>query len=292
MSRPAVVVTGASGLVGRALARAHPTVALPRGAGAWGWEPTKGVVHDDRRRIAAVVHLAGESVAGGRWSDARKARIRDSRVQGTRALVDWLVDRGQRPSVLVCASAVGFYGDRADQELPETAIRGRGFLSDLCVDWEAEARRAEQAGIRVVMARLGVVMSPDGGSLAKMLPAFKMGGGGPLGRGTQWFPWIHQDDLAQAVLHIIQTPSISGPVNLVAPGVVRQKQFAQTLGRVLGRPAVVPAPVLALRAAFGRGMADELLLSSQRAVPAVLLQTGFCFAHPELRPALGDLLSS
>ena len=211
MSRPALVVTGASGLVGQSLARAFPTVPLPRGPGELSWEPDQGRVHDDGRRIAAVVHLAGASVAGGRWTDARKALIRDSRVRGTRTVVDWLVDRAHRPSVLVCASAVGFYGDRGDQALPETATRGRGFLSDVCVAWEAEARRAEAAGIRVVSARFGVVMSPDGGSLGQMLPAFKVGAGGPLGSGRQWFPWVHQDDVAQAILHIVRTPSIIIP---------------------------------------------------------------------------------
>jgi len=290
MSRPAVVVTGASGLVGRALSRAFPIVPLPRSGGSLSWDPAKGSVQDDGRLFAAVVHLAGESVAGGRWTQARRDAILGSRVDGTRTVVDWLLARARRPEVLVCASAVGFYGDRGDQPLAESAGRGRGFLSDVCVAWEDEARRAEQAGVRVVHARFGVVLSASGGSLGQMLPAFRLGAGGPLGRGEQWFPWIHEDDVAQAILHMIRTPSITGAVNVVAPESVRQKDFARTLGEVLKRPAVLPAPALALRAAFGRGMADELLLASQRAMPERLLASGYSFRHPHLRPALEDLL--
>ncbi len=291
MSRPAVVVTGASGLVGRALSRAFPIVPLPRTGGALSWDPEAGSVQDDGRLCAAVVHLAGESVAGGRWNTHRRDAIMASRVKGTRTVVDWLIARARRPEVLVCASAVGFYGNRGDQLLDESAERGRGFLSDVCVAWEKEAQRAAHAGMRVVQARFGVVLSAEGGSLGQMLPAYRLGTGGPLGSGQQWLPWIHEDDAARALLHIIRTPSIRGPVNVVAPGVVRQSDFARTLGDVLKRPAVLPAPAFALRAAFGRGMAEELLLASQRATPQRMVASGFSFQHPTLRPALESLLS-
>jgi uncharacterized protein (TIGR01777 family) len=187
---------------------------------------------------------------------------------------------------------VGFYGDRGEEVLTESSAAGRGFLSDVCRAWEAEALRAQDAGIRVVLARFGVVLSTRGGSLAKMLPAFRVGGGGPLGSGRQWFPWVHEDDVARAILFAIRSPSLSGPMNVVAPEGVRQRDFARGLGGVLGRPALVPAPALALRAAFGRGMADELLLASQRVEPTVLQQAGFTFQHPGPGGALAHLLQS
>jgi len=289
-SRPALVVTGARGLVGQALARHHDIVPLPRGDSPFSRDGSTGEVHDDGRSIAAVVHLAGAPIADGRWTDARRQVIRDSRVVGTRGLADWLKQRAQRPSVFVSASAVGFYGDRRDDHLTETSPGGRGFLAEVCRDWEDAARVAAEAGIRVVHIRLGVVLSTRGGSLAKMLPAFRLGGGGPLGSGQQWFPWIHEDDVARAILHVIRTPSISGPVNLVAPEAIRQRDFARALGGVLGRPAVMPAPALALRAAFGRGLADELLLASHRVSPEVLQHAGFSFSHPRLGEALAHLL--
>jgi uncharacterized protein (TIGR01777 family) len=290
--QPAVVVTGARGLVGQALARHHSIVPMPRGDGPIAWNPADGSVSDDGRTIAAVVHLAGASVAEGRWTPSRRQAILDSRVEGTRTIVEWLNRRAQRPSVLVCASAVGFYGDRGEEVLTESSAAGRGFLSDVCRAWEAEALRAQDAGIRVVLARFGVVLSTRGGSLAKMLPAFRVGGGGPLGSGRQWFPWVHEDDVARAILFAIRSPSLSGPMNVVAPEGVRQRDFARGLGGVLGRPALVPAPALALRAAFGRGMADELLLASQRVEPTVLQQAGFTFQHPGPGGALAHLLQS
>ncbi len=264
---------------------------MPRGEGAMAWSPSNGTVSDDGRSIAAVVHLAGASIADGRWNEARRALIRDSRVHGTRVMVDWIRKRARRPSVLVCASAVGFYGSRGNEILTERSEPGNGFLAEICRAWEAEAALAAEAGVRVVHLRFGVILSPRGGSLAKMLPAFRLGGGGPLGSGRQWFPWVHIDDVARAILHVVQSPEVSGPVNVVAPEPIQQRDFARALGGVLGRPAVMPAPAMALRAAFGRGMADELLLSSQRALPEVLQQAGFSFHHPSLGGALADLLS-
>ena len=292
VTRPALVVTGAGGLVGSALARHHPIVPMPRGEGGMAWNPAEGTVSDDGRSIAAVVHLAGASIADGRWNETRRATIRNSRVDGTRVVVDWIRRRARRPSVLVCASAVGFYGNRGDEILTEQSEAGAGFLAEICRSWEAEASRASEAGVRVIHLRFGVILSSRGGSLAKMLPAFRLGGGGPLGSGRQWFPWVHIDDVARAILHVIQSPGIAGPVNVVSPEPVRQRDFARALGGVLGRPALVPAPAMALRAAFGRGMADELLLSSQRVVPRELQHAGFSFQHPALGGALADLLSA
>jgi len=291
-STPALVVTGAGGLVGSVLGRHFDVCAMPRGQGDLAWDPSDGSVQDDGRHIAAVVHLAGAPIASERWTEARRAEILSSRVDGTRAIVDWLHTRARRPSVLVCASAVGFYGDRGDTLLTEEADQGRGFLADVCAAWEREALRAEEVGIRTVCIRLGVVLSTSGGSLAKMLPVFRVGGGGPLGGGRQWFPWVHEDDVARAILHVIRTGSVRGPVNLVAPDSHRQRDFARALGGVVGRPAVMPAPAMALRAAFGRGLADELLLSSQRVVPEKLQHAGFSFEHPRLGEALAHLLSS
>ncbi len=290
-TRPALVVTGASGLVGTALARHHSIVAMPRESGPLSWDPTAGTVEDDGRLIAALVHLGGASIGAGRWTGERRALLRRSRVEGTRVLVDWIQARPRRPSVLVCASAVGFYGDRGDEVLTEASAMGTGFLAEICQDWEAEAARAADAGVRVVHLRFGVILSTRGGSLAKMLPAFRLGGGGPLGSGRQWFPWVHEDDVARAILHVIETPTVRGVVNVVAPGRVQQRDFARALGGVLGRPAVVPAPAFALRAAFGRGMANELLLSSQRVKSEVLQHAGFSFSFPTLAGALADLLS-
>jgi hypothetical protein len=265
---------------------------MPRGSGSLSWNPTEGTVEDDKRLIAAVVHLAGASIGAARWTNARRALLRDSRVHGTRILVDWLQQRPRRPSVLVCASAVGFYGDRSDEVLTEQSELGKGFLAEICRDWEAEAARAADAGVRVVHLRFGVILSVRGGSLPKMLPAYRLGGGGPLGSGRQWFPWVHEDDVARAILHVIQSPMIHGAVNVVAPEMVQQRDFARALGGVLGRPAVMPAPAMALRAAFGRGMANELLLSSQRVKPEVLQHSGFSFKHPALGGALADILSA
>lgn len=293
MSGPALWVTGATGLVGRALARRRPLVGLPRrapdGGGPW-WEPLAGRVHDDGATVAAVVHLAGASVAAKRWDAAHKQAIYDSRVEGTRTLVEWLAGRSQRPSVLVAASATGLYGHRGDVELPEDAAPGDGFLADVVQAWEAEILRAEELGVRVVRLRIGVVLTPEGGALPRMLPAFRAGVGGPLGRGTQWFPWVHLDDVARAVEWALLTPEASGAYNVVAPGIVRQRDFARALGRAVRRPARLPVPGVALKLLFGE-LAEEGLLASTRAVPERLEADGFAFRHPALEPALAALLS-
>ena len=292
MTPPALLVTGATGLLGRALAAQHTVVPLPRrapaGGGPW-WDPLGGSVHDDGRPLGAVVHLAGENVGEGRWSEARKAAIRDSRVTGTRTLVDWLRGRAQRPEVFIAASAIGFYGDRGESELDEDAGPGTGFLADTCRAWEAEADRAAEAGIRVVKLRIGIVLDPAGGALGKMLPLFRAGLGGPLGSGRQWFPWVHRDDVLGLIAHALRSPAVRGPLNAVAPGAVRQGDFARALGAALHRPAFVPAPAFALRAALGE-FAQEGLLASARVVPARAAATGYTFRFPTLGPALSQLL--
>lgn len=295
-----VLVSGSSGLVGKALCTAlekagHAVVQLVRNDTALSeqaiyWDPDQGVLAGEQLAgLDAVVHLAGEPIATGRWSAEKKARIRDSRVKGTQLLADRLASLEGPPPVLISASAIGYYGNQGDAEVTEEAPLGHGFLAEVCRDWEAATKPAAEAGIRVVNLRIGVVLSSEGGALAKMLPPFRMGMGGPLGNGKMWMSWIHLDDLVGAILHALETEALRGPVNGFAPNPVTNKEFARTLGRVLKRPAVLPVPATVLRTALG-DMADELLLSSVRGVPARLQDTGFAFAHPELEGALRDLL--
>ena len=290
MSTPAIVVTGASGLIGAALAAMEPITPLKRGAeGPLTWEPLEGRVHDDGRLIGAVVHLAGEPIADKRWTEARKKALYDSRILGTRTIASWLTARAQRPSVLITASGVGVYGDRGDEILTEQSSRGEGFLADVASDWEREASAAEAAGVRVVHLRIGVVLSKEGGALEKMRLPFSLGLGGPIGSGKQWFPWVHIDDVVGAIRWALRSPTARGPYNLAAPGIVRQADFARALGKALHRPAVLPLPGFALKVAFGQ-LADEALLGSSRAAPARLLAEGFTFQHPELGPALATVV--
>jgi len=293
-----VVITGSRGLVGSALVPflttgGHRVTRLVRerpAAGEAFWAPEAGRVDTaDLEGADAVVHLAGESIAEGRWTAAKKARIRRSRVVGTRALAEALARLERKPGVLVCASAVGFYGDRGEELLGEQSQPGQGFLSDVCCEWEDAASAARAAGIRVVHLRFGVVLTPAGGALGTMLPPFQLGAGGPIGSGRQWFPWVSLDDALGAVLHSLGQSTLAGPVNVVAPQAARQREFARTLARVLGRPSLVPLPGLAARLALGE-MADALLLASQRVAPQRLLASGYAFRHPELEPALRHLL--
>ena len=286
-------MTGASGLVGRALAKALPEIVpLPRRpppeGGLW-WDPEAGVVHDDGRDIRAVVHLAGEGVASGRWTRGRKLRIQNSRLRGTRTLARWFADRDPKPDAMVSASAIGYYGDRGDQILEESSGSGAGFLPTVCRGWEAEAKAAERAGVRVARLRLGLVLDPAGGVLKRLAPLFRAGLGGPVGSGQQWFPWVHMDDVVGAIRWALDEPDALGPYNTVAPGIVRQGEFADALAAAYGRRARLPAPGWALRLAFG-SMADEALLASQRVVPSRLREQGFRFRWPELRAALAQLL--
>jgi len=281
-----VGVTGASGLVGSALVPflttgGHEVVPIRRSgaAGPPGWEGA-GVATLDG--LDAVVHLAGEPIAQ-RWSPAVKERIATSRAGGTRALVEALAALPRPPRTLISASAIGYYGDRADEELDEASAAGSGFLADVCAGWEAAA--ASATGSRVVTARLGVVLSPRGGALARLLPPFLAGAGGPVGSGRQWVSWIGLDDAVGALHHLLQHDELSGPVNVVAPDPVRNRDLARTLGRVVRRPALLPLPAFAVAAAFG-AMGRATLLGSQRVLPRRLGQSGFAFLAPDLDSAL------
>ena len=297
-----VLVSGSSGLVGSELmpalrAAGHQVGRLVRvgagtpGAGDVVWEP--GADRIDETRLDgfdAVVHLAGASIAAGRWTEPVKERIRKSRVDGTQLLSRALARLTRPPKILVQASAVGFYGNRGDQPLTESSPRGQGFLPAVCVAWEAAAEPAEKRGIRVVFLRFGVILSRKGGALKKMLPPFRLGVGGVIGDGSQYMSWITLDDTVAAIQHALSTEGLRGPVNAVSPQPATNRGFTRTLGRVLGRPTVFPMPAFAARLAFGE-MADALLLSSQRVLPDRLLGSGYSFRHPDLEPALRHVLA-
>ncbi len=297
------VVSGASGLIGSGLSAVlstggHTPIALaresslaPRTAGECvAWDPRTGSI--DAKGLEGadyVVHLAGESIASGRWSDARCRSIRNSRVAGTRLLAETLGTLDSPPRALICASATGWYGDRGDEPLTESAGPGRGFLADVCRDWEAAADPARDAGIRVVHLRFGMVLWPAGGALKQMLPPFRAGVGGRIGSGRQFWSWVSLNDAIGAILHAAATDSLDGPVNVVSPGPVRNEEFTAVLGSVLRRPTVIPVPASVLRLSLGR-MADELLLSSARVIPARLQESGFSFRDSALEPALRHML--
>jgi len=294
-----VLVTGSSGLVGSALgpflsSNGHQVIRLVRSK-TFGreaqrfWDPEAWTMDAGAvEGLDAVVNLAGENIAG-RWTGAKKAKILNSRVKSTRLLSLSLSRLAWPPKVLVSASASGFYGDRADQLLTEESASGSMFLSEVCRQWEAATESAAQAGIRVVVLRIGVVLSAWGGALARMLTPFKLGAGGRIGSGRQFWSWIALDDLLGAILHALNTPALHGPVNVVAPHPVTNLEFTKTLGRVLKRPTVFPMPTFAARLALGQ-MAEELLLASARIEPAKLLATGYQFQYPELEPTLRHLL--
>ena len=303
-----ILVSGASGLIGSALVRAwmpepihlvrlvrrKEHVREAEAGQAVLWNPSAEPPLSDLqliRGVTAAVHLSGATVAGPRWTPAYKREIYNSRVQSTTALVNTLLQLAPLPEVLVCASAIGIYGNRAEEILDENSPPGEGFLANTCVAWEAATLAAEAAGIRVVHARFGVVLSPQGGALAKMLPLFRLGLGGPLGNGRQFMPWITLRDAVSILRYCIDEPAIRGAVNVVAPNPVTNAEFTRALGSALHRPAILPAPAFALRLAFGE-MADQALLASDRVVPAKLLQNGFEFADPLLGPALESITSS
>ncbi len=302
-----VAVSGSSGLIGRALlpaldragsevvrlvrpgARSGPGDVGP-GPGDVVWDPGRQQIDSGGLEgVDAVVHLAGEGIAEGRWSATRKRRILESRTRGTRLLAETLSGLVRRPRVLVSASAIGYYGDRGDQVLDEESPAGRGFLPEVCVAWEEAAAPASDAGIRVVRLRIGPVLSREGGALSRMLPLFRIGVGGRLGHGRQYMSWIALDDLVRVIASAIGDESLSGPVNAVAPGPVTNAEFTRALGRALGRPAILPVPALALRVAVGE-MADALLLASARVLPRRLERGGFRFEHPDVEEALRSLL--
>jgi len=296
MRTPRTLVTGVTGLIGRALlARLGGAVVLSRdpedakrklpATQAHAWSPEAGLPPAVALDGADVVfHLAGEPVAEGRWTADKKRRIRDSRVLGTRNLVAGLAALENRPRVLVSVSAVGYYGDRGDEELVETSPAGRGFLADVCVDWEREALAAAELGLRVVCARIGIVLAQGGGALARMLPAFRLGAGGKLGDGRQWIPWIHLDDVVGILLHASQVARIHGAINAVGPRPVTNAAFTRALGQAVHRPAFLTVPKIALLLAFGE--MGEILTDSQRVLPKVAEQTGYVFKHADLDGAL------
>ena len=296
-----IAITGPSGLIGRRLAArveesGHPVHRLVRTTPRpesmeVSWDPRRGTIDREALEgIGAVVHLAGENIAAGRWTAARKESIRESRVQGTRLLCEALAGLEQPPATLIAASAIGYYGDRGEEVLTEENGPGRGFLAEVCQAWEAATEPAHRAGIRVVDLRIDVVLSAAAGALGKMLTPFKRGLGGKLGNGRQYMSWIALEDLTRAIQHLILDESASGPVNAVAPNPVTNAEFTKTLGRVLGRPTMLPVPALIVRRVFGE-MGRELLLASSRVEPARLRASSFQFRHPELEDALRTALS-
>lgn len=294
-----VVIGGASGMIGRALstalrARGAQVLRLVRrpatGPDEARWDPQTGALDPTAFEGAdAVVNLSGRSIAAARWTARVRSEILESRVRATRLLVDTIGKAHVRPAVLVSASAIGYYGDRGDEVLSESSSPGRGFLVEVVQAWEAEAQRAAASGVRVVCTRFGLVLARDGGTMRPLLPIFRLGLGGPLGSGRQWWSWVHLDDLLAAVIAAIEHRALEGPVNVVAPQPVQNVTFARTLGAVLRRPAVLPAPAFALRLMMG-AMADEMILAGQRVTPGKLQAQGFVFRWPELRPALENLV--
>ncbi len=294
-TRGTVAITGASGLVGTALghslqdagASVMPLVRrTPRNDHEGQWDPASGLVDPTQLRdVEAVVHLAGEGIADGRWTDAKMRRIRDSRVQGTTALAQSLARMESRPRVLVCASAIGYYGNRGDAELDEWSEPGQGFLPEVCQEWEAATAPALDAGIRVVNVRIGIVLSPRGGALAKMLLPFKMGVGGVVGSGKQYWSWIGLADLVGVFRYAIDADDLHGPVNATAPQPLTNREFTRVLGQALHRPTIFPMPAMMAKLALGQ-MAEDLLLSSARVLPKKLEASGFQFEFPDLKSCL------
>ena len=294
-----ILVSGSHGLVGTALgkslaAKGHELFALVRHApetpSEVEWYPERGSLALSRLEgMDAVVHLAGESIAEGRWSDEKKKRISESRVKGTTVLSEALGNLKHPPQTLISASAIGYYGNRNDEILTEESAPGKDFLAGVCNEWEQAADSASRKGIRVVKTRFGVILSADGGALKKMLPPFRMGVGGRIGSGRQWMSWIALDDVVAGIEFALATESLSGPVNFVAPHPVTNAEFTKTLGKVLSRPTIFPIPAFAVRLAFGE-MADALLLSGQRVEPARLTKAGYRFQYDNLEASLRHAL--
>ena len=286
-----VLITGASGLIGSHLSsflstNGHTVFPLS----LRGEKRNKELLSLlNNEAFDAVVHLAGENVAQ-RWTPEKMAAIKDSRIQGTTILCTALAKTNRRPEVLICASGIGFYGNRGNELLDEKSQRGRGFLADVCEEWEEASQIAAKAGIRVVNLRIGVVLSKEGGALAKMLLPFEMGAGGSIGSGQQYMSWIDIDDVVGAIYYIMTNKSLSGPVNIVAPRAVTNAEFTKAFGRVLNRPTLIPIPPFALRLLFGK-MADELLIAGQKVIPSKLHASDYKFKYLELEPSLRHVLN-
>ena len=294
-----ILVSGVSGPIGAALlpplkAREYEVTRLVRGAvtgeNQISWNPAKPIFPDAISGFDAVVHLAGESIVG-RWTDEKKRKIRNSRVAGTAALAAALAQAKAKPQVFVCSSAIGYYGDRGDEVLNEESAPGTGFLPDVCREWESATKAAADAGIRTVQMRTGVVLSPKGGALGKMLTPFKMGAGGRIGNGRQWMSWIDVQDMVGAIHHILKSDLLQGPVNMVAPKPVTNQEFTKTLASVLSRPAIFPMPAFVVKLAFGE-MGETVLLGSQRVEPAQLVASGYPFRFSSLRASLENILKN
>ena len=295
-----VLVTGATGLVGSELVpfltkQGHDVYRLTRGKAHEAhdivWDPSRNQFPKGRiEGTDVVIHLAGENIAGKRWNSAVKSELRRSRVEGTKLLCETITQLETLPKTLICASAIGFYGDRGSEMLNETSAGGTGFLADVCREWEAASEPARAKGIRVVNLRTGVVLSTKGGALAKMLPPFKMGVGGVVGSGNQYWSWITIDDLVGVINHCVTHEKLSGPVNATSPCPVTNYDFTKTLGTVLGRPTIFPMPAFAARIALGE-MANDLLLASAKVLPNRLSESGYQFLYPSLEPALRHLLA-
>lgn len=292
-----ILVSGASGPIGAALLpslreRGYEVTRLVRrpmaGDHEISWDPSNAILPDAVSGFDAVIHLAGESIAE-RWTAEKKRKIRDSRVLGTKNLAEALAQAPARPKVFINSSAIGYYGDRGDEILTEQSPPGTGYLPEVCREWEAAAEPAANAGIRAVQMRTGVVLSPRGGALGKMLTPFKLGVGGRIGSGRQWMSWIDVQDMVGAIHHILNAESLHGPVNMVAPNPVTNSEFTKTLGSALSRPTIFPLPPFAVKLAFGE-MGETVLLGSQRVQPERLLASGYKFQFNELRASLGHLL--
>jgi uncharacterized protein (TIGR01777 family) len=297
MSPMRILVSGASGPIGAALLRSLKAQgsAVTRwvrnsatGNDQIVWDPSRPLSPDSVSGFDAVIHLAGESIVG-RWTDAKKRRILDSRSQGTGHLAEAVAKASQPPRVFISASAVGFYGNRGDEVLSEDSASGEGFAAEICRQWEAATQPAAKAGIRTAQMRIGVVMSADGGALPKMLTPFRLGLGGRLGNGRQWWTWVSVRDVVGAIQHVLNHNSLSGPVNAVAPNPVTNAEFTRILASVLNRPAIFPIPAFAVRMIFGE-MGEELFLGSQRVEPTKLAASGYQFQHPDLKNALKEIL--
>lgn len=295
-----ILISGSHGLVGSALIElltrnGHEIVRLVRhepksGAAEVSWNPEKGIIDNERLEgFEAVVHLAGENIAEGRWTSEKKRAILESRVKGTTLLSETLATLKTPPAVLLSATAIGYYGNRGDELLTETSAPGNDFLAHVCQQWENATKPASEKGIRTVLTRFGIILDAKGGALAKMLTPFQMGVGGRIGNGKQWMSWIALDDVVGGISFMLRDHFVNGPVNFVAPHPVMNAEFTKTLGSVLSRPTFIPVPAFGVRLAFGE-MADALLLSSQRVVPEVLQARGFAFAWPRLELTLKHLL--
>jgi uncharacterized protein (TIGR01777 family) len=293
-----VAITGSTGMIGSALRRSltadgHRVIGISRRASGPDditWDPAAGKLDAAALKgVDAVVNLAGEGIADHRWSVEQRRKILESRVRGTELVASTLAGMASPPPVLVSGSAIGFYGDRGDQLLTEASEPGEGFLTEVCKAWEAATAPAAEAGIRVAVVRTGIVLTPAGGSLAKLLPLFRFGLGGRMGSGREWWSWIALDDEVGAIRFLLESP-VSGPVNLTAPAPVTNAELTRTLGKVLHRPTLVPVPSFGPKLLLGRELAEELLFSSARVTPRVLADAGYDFAHPDLEGALRSLL--